>query len=132
MGKRSEHLEQLVVGVLSRNPRPLSAYDILYNLQLEEGKLAPPTVYRVLTTLQAKGHIHRIESLNAYVVCDRSCGHNASVMSICDDCGIVTETASKSLIKEIDAITRREGFSPKRHVIEIRGSCQECDGGHIQ
>ena len=89
-------------------------------------------MYRVLASLLDKGHIHRIESLNAYVICNHSCGHSASIMSICDDCGIVTETASKSLIKEIDAITRCEGFSPKRHVIEIRGSCQECDGGHIQ
>ena len=132
MGKRGEYLEQLVVGILSRNPRPLSAYDILHSLHLEEGKLAPPTVYRVLTTLQAKGHIHRIESLNAYVVCDHSCGHNASVMSICDDCGLVTETASSSLINEIDAITRRKGFAPKRHVIEIHGSCEKCVGASIQ
>lgn len=121
-----------MVGVLSRNPRPLSAYDILHSLQLEEGKLAPPTVYRVLTTLQVKGHIHRIESLNAYVVCSHCCEHSASVMSICDDCGLVTETASNSLIKEIDAITRRKGFSPKRHIIEIHGSCQQCDEANIQ
>ena len=132
MGKRGEYLEQLVVGVLSRNPRPLSAYDILHSLQSEEGKLAPPTVYRVLASLLDKGHIHRIESLNAYVICNRSCGRSASVMSICDDCGLVTETASNSLIKEIDAITRRKGFSPKRHVIEIHGSCQECDAASIQ
>ena len=121
-----------MVGVLSRNPRPLSAYDILHSLQLEEGKLAPPTVYRVLTTLQVKGHIHRIESLNAYVVCTHCFGHSASVMSICDDCGLVTETASNSLIKEIDTITRRKGFSPKRHIIEIHGSCQQCDEANIQ
>jgi Fur family zinc uptake transcriptional regulator len=132
LGKRGEYLERLVVGVLSRNPRPLSAYDILHSLQLEEGKLAPPTVYRVLTTLQVKGHIHRIESLNAYVVCTHCFGHSASVMSICDDCGLVTETASNSLIKEIDAITRRKGFSPKRHIIEIHGSCQQCDEANIQ
>lgn len=132
MGKRGEYLERLVVGVLSRNPRPLSAYDILHSLQLEEGKLAPPTVYRVLTTLQVKGHIHRIESLNAYVVCTHCFGHSASVMSICDDCGLVTETASNSLIKEIDTITRRKGFSPKRHIIEIHGSCQQCDEANIQ
>jgi Fur family zinc uptake transcriptional regulator len=132
LGKRGEYLERLVVGVLSRNPRPLSAYDILHSLQLEEGKLAPPTVYRVLTTLQVKGHIHRIESLNAYVVCTHCFEHSASVMSICDDCGLVTETASNSLIKEIDAITRRKGFSPKRHIIEIHGSCQQCDEANIQ
>ena len=132
MGKRGEYLERLVVGVLSRNPRPLSAYDILHSLQLEEGKLAPPTVYRVLTTLQVKVHIHRLESLNAYVVCTHCFGHSASVMSICDDCGLVTETASNSLIKEIDAITRRKGFSPKRHIIEIHGSCQQCDEANIQ
>ena len=132
MGKRGEYLEQLVVGVLSRNRRPLSAYDILHSMQMEEGKLAPPKVYRVLTNQQAKGHIHRIESLNAYVICNHSCEHSASIMSICDDCGLVTETTSNSLISEIDAITRRKGFSPKRHVIEIHGSCLQCDDARVQ
>ena len=132
MGKRGEYLEQLVVGILSHDPRPLSAYDILHSLQLQEGKLAPPTVYRVLASLLDKGHIHRIESLNAYVICNHSCEHSASIMSICDDCGLVTETTSNSLISEIDTITRRKGFSPKRHVIEIHGSCRQCDDARVQ
>ena len=114
-----------VLEVLRRRGRPLSAYEILEALR-EDGVTAATTVYRALAKLLDVGHVHRIESLNAWTACCEPHHSETPVFEICDGCGNVTEHVASHLARDIAALSTDSGFAPDRSVIEIHGRCSEC------
>ena len=126
MRKQGAKIQSEVLAALRRQAKPLSAYEILARLNRRDGKLAPPTVYRALASLIEQGRVHRIESINAFVAC-QSVGHaQASVLSICDECGAVGEHLDADILRNLTALTERSGFHPSHLVIEVHGRCTDC------
>ena len=66
--------EKLVWNVLAASDDPLKAYEILDKLK-DKGVRAPMTVYRALDGLEEKGHIHKLDGLNAFVLCNHEGPH---------------------------------------------------------
>ena len=127
MRKQGAKIQAEVLAALRRQAKPLSAYEILARLnKRKNGKLAPPTVYRALASLIEQGRVHRIESINAFVAC-QSVGHaQASVLSICDECGGVGEHLDADILRNLTTLTERSGFHPSHLVIEVHGHCTDC------
>jgi Fur family zinc uptake transcriptional regulator len=115
-----------VLAVLRRGRGPLSAYDVLGALRDAHPRIAPTTIYRALAALTERGLVHRLESLSAYVPCRCHSHGNASILSICGDCGVVEENVAPDLLRELSGVAGRSGFAPTRHVIEIHGLCASC------
>ncbi|MEM7026588.1 MAG: transcriptional repressor, partial [Pseudomonadota bacterium] len=92
---------------------------------------APTTIYRALSALTEQGRVHRLESLNAYIACQCDGHRQASVLSICDDCGIVEESVAPDVLKELSRLTGKSGFAARRHVIEVHGVCGTCGIGEV-
>jgi len=115
-----------VLEFLRRQAQPLSAYEILEALR-GDGVTAATTVYRALAKLLEAGHVHRIESLNAWTACCEPHHSETPVFEICDDCGNVTEHVASHLARDIAALSTDSGFAPHRSVIEIHGRCSDCD-----
>ncbi|MEM1372808.1 MAG: Fur family transcriptional regulator [Pseudomonadota bacterium] len=131
MGKKGDALRADVIDALQRADKPLSAYDILAELREFNPKMAPTTIYRALAALTETGRIHRLESLNAYLLCEsdeHGHGHDA-ILSICDDCGSVEETTAPELIASMSKALGEGGFEATRHVVEIHGTCSDCGTG---
>ena len=126
MGKRGEEMQTAVLAILRDSKSPHSAYTLLDRLQETYPKIAPPTVYRALAALGERGQIHRLESLNAYVACQSEAHHQTSVLSICEDCGVVEETFEPDIFSLLSAALRKSGFSAQRHIIEVNGICASC------
>lgn len=126
MMKRGEKLQAEVLAVLRDQNGALSAYDILEELQKDKPRLAPPTIYRALAALTERGQVHRLESLNAFVACQCDHHRHASILSICNSCGAVEEHVSHDLLNSLSQVTRKTGFAPMRHVIEVHGLCAAC------
>ena len=118
-----------VLAVLRRRDTPLSAYNILDELRVTNPKIAPPTIYQALAALTERGHVHRLESLKAYIACQCGSHQNALILSICDDCGTVEESFATDLLKMLASIVGKSGFAPMRHVIEVHGICGSCSAG---
>lgn len=126
MGARGERVRQEVLESLQQSAGPLSAYDILGQLQVANPKMAPPTVYRALSALMESGHVHRVESLKAYIACDGDAHQTASILLICNECGAVDERVAPALSTQLSNVTSKSGFAPTRHVIEVHGRCGSC------
>ena len=119
-----------VLAILRSHRAPMPAYEILGCLREENPRLAPPTIYRALAALTDRGSVHRLESLNAFIACQRDRHRQASILSICGDCGdcgVVEENVSVELLKKLSSIAGKSGFAPARHVIEIHGQCASCE-----
>ena len=134
MAKRGEAWHAEVLDILHREARPLSAYDILGKLRSFNPKIAPPTVYRAMSALTDLGHVHRIESLNAYVSCQCAEHHHrvASILSICEDCGAVEESLAPEMMEHLSVIAAKSGFAAQRHVVELHGVCASCRPAEMQ
>jgi Fur family zinc uptake transcriptional regulator len=79
-----------------------------------------------LQFLLAKGLVHRLESLNAFVGCDRPARRHAGHFLICDGCGRILEMASAGLERVIAREASDAGFTVFRSVVEVRGRCPGC------
>ena len=123
--QRGKMLEQ-VLTVLRQCDQPQSAYSILGKLRQDYPRLTPTSVYRVLAALTDRGTVHRLESMNAYMLCQHRVHHEPCIMAICDDCGHVEERVAPGLIDDLSAETAKSGFAPIRHVIEVHGFCAAC------
>ncbi|MGE0502676.1 MAG: Fur family transcriptional regulator [Rhizobiaceae bacterium] len=118
-----------VLGALEGAAQPLSAYTLLDQLR-EKGFRAPLQVYRALDGLIKAGLAHRLESLNAFVACAETHGHDhghaMTAFAICDQCGQVSELSDHAIAHRLDAWVGASGFVPRKAVIEFRGTCGKC------
>ncbi len=127
MNRSGKRTQAEVLAVLRSHRTPMSAYEMLGYLREENPRMAPPTIYRALAALTHSGSVHRLESLNAFIACQRNRHRQASILSICGECGGVEENVSAELLKTLSGIAEKSGFAPARHVIEIHGQCASCE-----
>jgi len=126
MRKRANTRQDDVLNVLQDSEKPMTAYQILEQLQTHEPGIAPPTVYRTLSALTDQGRAHRLESIKAFVPC--RCNHVESVplLTICEGCGSVEEHDGSELLPLLSALTAATAFKADRHIVEIHGQCKTC------
>jgi Fur family transcriptional regulator, zinc uptake regulator len=119
--------QKLVLEALDAAAAPLSAYRLL-DLLRNDGFRAPLQVYRALDKLVEHGHVHRLESLNAFVACQhRGEGtEDEAAFAICGSCGKVEELQDSALTRDIRELSERSGFKLGHSVVELRGTCGEC------
>ncbi|MGN7610948.1 Fur family transcriptional regulator [Magnetococcales bacterium HHB-1] len=116
----------LVYEALENAGKPVSAYDLLAKLR-DKGVTAPPTVYRALKRLMKEGRVHRIESLNAYVICTAGHSHQGKAgFAICDDCGSVVEFSYDEIKIPAKAWASNMCFTMRDVSIELHGQCAVC------
>ena len=125
MGRRNSW-KVAVLEILQTSEQPMSAYEILGKLRDKNPKIAPPTIYRTLSDLVERGRAHRLESLNAYIACKTDKHDESAVITICDDCGVVSEHIDTGVLDALSAVIANSGFAPSRHVIELQGVCENC------
>ncbi len=125
-GHRFTEPRQYVLEIIASADKPITAYDVLAKLGEKIDNPKPPTAYRAIEFLTEHNFIHRIESLNAYVVCQSDHRHEGSQFMICDDCGTVTEAHLCHLPAPLEAKTKSEGFRLSRWNVELHGTCKSC------
>lgn len=126
-GARFTAMRRATYDFLLAQKAPLSAYDILAQLETRLGKkLAPPTVYRALDFLLEQGLIHRLETSNTYLVCDHPGAHHESVYLACTQCGATQEVDDDAISALLQSRAQTFGFRPSKQVIEVQGLCRQC------
>ena len=117
-----------VLEIIKKTSAPLTAYDILDRLGKYLDKPKPPTAYRAIEFWQEHGFIHRIESMNAYILCSAGHSHEGSQFMICDNCGHVSEAHLCSIPASLGEKASSKGFSVTHWSVELHGQCSDCNG----
>ncbi|MHB1101745.1 MAG: Fur family transcriptional regulator [Devosia sp.] len=119
--------QKLVLDALKEVGTPLSAYALLERLA-GHGIRAPLQVYRALDKLIQFGFVHRLESLNAFVVCSRreECIHRPAAFAICTQCGRVAEFLETEVDQGLARWSKGHAFKAERVTVEMRGVCGTC------
>jgi Fur family transcriptional regulator, zinc uptake regulator len=98
----------------------------LVDLLKDQGITAPTTVYRALDRLMNMGIVHRLESLNAYILCTWDRPHGPTMFAICEACGTVDEFTDSAIANRLLAWADAAAFSLGPTTIELRGRCRNC------
>ncbi|MGE4323152.1 MAG: Fur family transcriptional regulator [Sphingobium sp.] len=125
-GRRRSRYENdtLILDILARTNRPLSAYDIADRLGSRGTRMVANQVYRTLTRLIGQRTVVRIETLNAYSL-RRS---EAEFCLICRDCHAVAFVDLPGIGQAIGRAAHRRRFDLGDALIEAQGECDDCRG----
>ncbi len=126
-GVRFTHLREQVFLLLAKQQGAIGAYDLLDKLKVIDTSAKPATIYRALDFLGKQGFVHKIESINAFVMCHHfgDCKHPVQLL-ICDQCGYVEESQSNELELAINNMATDSGFSINHQIVEAHGLCAHC------
>jgi Fur family zinc uptake transcriptional regulator len=126
-GVRFTPIREQVFLLLAKQKGAIGAYDLLDKLKLVDSSAKPATIYRALDFLGKQGFVHKIESINAFVMCHHfgDCNHPVQLL-ICDQCGYVEESQSDELAKAISNMAIASGFFINHQIVEAHGLCSQC------
>jgi Fur family zinc uptake transcriptional regulator len=129
-GEQWTGMRAAVFDALASFDKPASAYDIAEAVSKTEGRrIAANSVYRILDLFVGSNLARRVESSNAYVANQHpECLHDC-IFLICDSCGQTVHIDDDALSASIRKAAANAGFSAPRPVIEVRGTCGECEAG---
>lgn len=126
-GARFTTTREQVFTLLTKRSCAVGAYDLLDELKAIDSSAKPATIYRALDFLSQQGFVHKIESLNAFVMCHHfgDCNHPVQLL-ICDECGLVEEIQSNDFDIALKEMASEKGFVINHQIVEAHGACQSC------
>ena len=127
-GEQWTGMREAVFDALAGFDKPASAYDIAEAVSAAQGRrVAANSVYRILDLFVGSNLARRVESANAYVANEHpDCLHDC-IFLICDRCGQAVHIDDDKLSGGIRDAAKGAGFTAPRPVIEVRGTCGECE-----
>ncbi|WP_281559455.1 zinc uptake transcriptional repressor Zur [Thalassomonas sp. RHCl1] len=127
-GARLTKIREQVFLLLAEHDGAVGAYELLEELKAIDPAAKPATIYRALDFLSKQGFVHKIESINAFVMCHHfsECNHPVQLL-ICDECGHVEEIQSNNFDLALRSMADASGFNISHQIIEAHGTCQACN-----
>jgi len=117
--------QRIVLNLLQDSGEPLKAYFILDSLK-KEGLNSPLQVYRALDKLVELGKIHKVESLNSFIICNNSNCASNTAFTICERCGKVKEIKNNNLTEGVNELVRENKLNITRYNLEFYVVCNSC------
>ncbi len=115
--------ETIVLETLKAAHRPMSAYAVLEQLHGTRIRAAVQ-VYRALDKLMQNNLVHRLESLNAFVICDCAHGGSSPGFMLCICCGDVKEFDAGKTVLAVQG--QLSNFKVQNPSLELKGLCADC------
>ena len=127
-GEQWTDMRAAVFSALAGFDKPASAYDIAEAVSNAQGRrVAANSVYRILDLFVGANLARRVESANAYIANQHpDCLHDC-IFLICDQCGQTVHIDDDTLTSGVRDAAKSAGFSAPRPVIEVRGTCGDCE-----
>ena len=117
--------QRIVLNLLQDSGEPLKAYFILDSLK-KEGLNSPLQVYRALDKLVELGKIHKVESLNSFIICNNSNCASNTAFTICERCGKVKEIKNNNLTEGVNELVMENKLNITRYNLEFYVVCNSC------
>ena len=118
----------LVISTLSKHKKPKSAYDLQEEINKKiNSKINISTIYRVLSFWIKLGLVHKITSINKFLLCVRPKDKHTHMLNFCTNCEEVIETCNEKMQLNFKKGTEQLKLSLDiNHSIEIPVLCSSC------
>jgi Fur family ferric uptake transcriptional regulator len=127
-GKRSSKRD-LIVNVFLRQEGHLSADDLVDLIHREDQKISRATVYRTLQWMVEAGIARKVDFGEGRFRFEHSYRHPRHFHLICKSCNRSLEFLSSDIESLIEEIAAARGFAARQSVVQIYGTCEECQTG---
>ena len=127
-GKRSSKRD-LIVNVFLRQEGHLSADDLVEIMRRDEYKISRATVYRTLQWMVEAGIARKVDFGEGRFRFEHSYRHPRHFHLICKTCNQSSEFLSSDIEGFVEEIAAERGFSARQSVLQIYGTCEECQAG---
>ena len=119
--------DQQVLGVLQKNTKGMSAYDVLKEIQKYKN-IKPMTIYRSLKNLQKIGVVHKSNQSKNYFLChsDVKEKHNPA-LAICKKCEKTEEINPNIFSKIFNNLKTKQKYDFSNFELEISTLCRRCN-----
>ena len=127
-GKRSGKRD-LIVNVLLRQDGHLSADDLVDLMRQEGQKISRATVYRALRWMVDAGIARKVDFGEGRFRFEHSYRHPRHFHLICKSCDRSSEFLSSDIEALLDEIAAARGFKARQSVLQLYGTCEDCQEG---
>lgn len=117
-----------VIRILAGSHKSQSAYSIHEQIVAKGEKIDVVSVYRILSTLQELGLVHRVGTADGFIPCRIDGEHDGRAQHlVCRLCGCVTEIPlPEPAIEEALRLSADQGFDAEDIRLEMLGTCAHC------
>jgi Fur family transcriptional regulator, zinc uptake regulator len=122
-GLKSSATRRRVLRYLLALKRPIKAYDLMKKFSEDNRAIKAASMYRILRFLSAKGYIHKIETLNAYVINGNPEYRGNEFLAVCTVCGRTREFYDSLVDRRLKQHSEKLGFAVQKQTVEIIGRC---------
>ena len=130
-GRRSTKRE-LIVNVFLGQQGHLSAEDLAVLIRAKDDKISRATVYRTLQWMVAAGIARKVDFGEGRFRFEHSYRHPRHFHLICKTCNRSFEFLSSDIETLIEEIATARHFFSGQSVVQIYGTCEECQTGRRQ
>ena len=127
-GKRSSKRD-LIVNVFLRQEGHLSADDLVEIMRHANHKITRATVYRTLQWMVEAGIARKVDFGEGRFRFEHSYRHPRHFHLICKTCNQSSEFLSSDIEGFVEEIAAERGFAARQSVLQIYGTCEECQAG---
>ena len=131
-GSRRSTKRELIVDVFLRQEGHLSADDLVGLIRSEDHKLSRATVYRTLQWMVEAGIARKVDFGEGRFRFEHSYRHPRHFHLICKTCNKSFEFLSSDIEALIEEIANARRFASRQSVVQIYGTCEECQTGRRQ
>ncbi len=119
--------QSLIIKIITEIASPLTANEILHELQKLNPKANRMTIHRALEILVKNGLIHKVAFNHTYKLCDHLyCKHDHHCqILVCQECGNQTEIHNLKITEALLEIGKTYNFN-LANPLEITGLCTKC------
>ncbi len=129
--KRSSKRD-LIVNVFLRQEGHLSADDLVDLIRAEDHKISRATVYRTLQWMVEAGIASKVDFGEGRFRFEHSYRHPRHFHLLCKQCNGSACFLSSDIEGLIEEIAAARGFAARQSVLQIYGTCDECQTGRRQ
>ena len=127
-GKRSIKRD-LIVNVFLRQEGHLSADDLVEIMRWDEYNISRATVYRTLQWMVEAGIARKVDFGEGRFRFEHSYRHPRHFHLICKTCNQSSEFLSSDIEALVEEVASARSFSARQSVLQIYGTCEECQTG---
>ncbi len=128
-GSKRSSKRELIVNMFLCQESPLSADDLVDLIRGEDQKISRATVYRTLQWMVEAGIASKLDFGEGRFRFEHSYRHPRHFHLICKQCNRSSEFLSSDIETLIEEIAAARGFASRQSVLQIYGTCDECQVG---
>lgn len=128
-GGRRSGKRDVIVQIFLRQEGHLAADELVELVRAEDARISRATIYRTLQWMVDAGIAQKVDFGEGRFRYEHSYRHPRHFHLICKTCNQSFEFLSSDIEALIEEIAEARRFSPRQSVLQIYGTCEDCQAG---